>query len=57
MAELCKKCFIETWLELGEFKAYENGNLKIIMIEDTDFCEGCCEVTSVVLRVEGDYYE
>lgn len=48
MAELCKKCFIETWLTSSEKAQYQNGHLEIIETNDVDFCEGCCNITKVV---------
>lgn len=42
MAELCRKCFIETWLP----NAYDIEH--IVMSEDNDFCEGCMDCVPYV---------
>ncbi len=41
MAELCRKCFIETWSQY-----YDDISLleeDIVMSEDSELCEGCGE--------------
>lgn len=52
MAEFCKKCFIKKLLTSSEREDYNNGKLKIVMLEGSDFCEGCGEVAPVVNYIE-----
>lgn len=50
MAEFCKDCFrskILTYLENQIIK-----DEQIIMSEELDFCEGCCEWKPVVIGVK-----
>lgn len=42
MAELCRKCFIETWHP----NAYDIEH--IVMSNDNDFCEGCMDCVPYV---------
>ena len=42
MAELCRKCFIETWHP----NAYDIEH--IVMSEENDFCEGCLDCVPYV---------
>ena len=44
MAEFCKECFLE-------IEGYHNDK-KIVMSEDEDFCEGCNEWKTVVVRIK-----
>ena len=46
MAELCKKCFIETWHP----NAYDIEH--IVMSEDNDFCEGCMDCVPYVDHID-----
>lgn len=49
MAELCRKCFIETWHP----NAYDIEH--IVMSEDNDYCEGCMDCVPYVDYIdEGD---
>lgn len=54
MAEFCKKCFVEKILNTSEQMDYYKGKLKIIMFEDSDFCEGCGEIAQVVNYVTSE---
>lgn len=54
MAELCKKCFIKTWLTVPEMKRYEDGKLRIIETDYNDFCEGCLAIGPVVDYIEDE---
>ena len=46
MAELCRKCFIETWHP----NAYDIEH--IVMSEDNDFCEGCMDCVPYVDHID-----
>ena len=46
MAELCRKCFIETWHP----NAYDIEH--IVMSEDNDFCEGCMDCVPYVNYID-----
>ena len=46
MAELCRKCFIETWHP----NAYDIEHL--VMSEENDFCEGCMDCVPYVSRID-----
>ena len=48
MAELCKKCFIETWHP----SQYDIDH--IVMSEDNCFCEGCMSWGQYVDRISTD---
>ena len=48
MAELCRKCFIETWHP----NAYDLEH--IVMSEDNDFCEGCMDCVPYVDYIDDD---
>lgn len=61
MAELCRKCFIETWHP----NAYDIDH--IVMSDDNDFCEGCMDCVPYVdyidtselrrVRTANDFYQ
>lgn len=46
MAELCRKCFIETWFP----NAYDIEH--IVMSDDNDFCEGCMDCIPYVDHID-----
>lgn len=46
MAELCRKCFIETWRP----NAYDLEH--IVMSEENDFCEGCVDCVPYVDHID-----
>lgn len=46
MAELCRKCFIETWYP----NAYDIEH--IVMSEDNEFCEGCVDCVPYVDHID-----
>lgn len=46
MAELCRKCFIETWHP----NAYDRHH--ILMSEENEFCEGCMDCVPYVSSID-----
>lgn len=46
MAELCLKCFIETW----RHNAYDQAH--IVMSEENEFCEGCLDCVPYVDHID-----
>lgn len=46
MAELCRKCFIETWFP----NSYDRQH--IVMSDDNEFCECCCDCVPYVDHID-----
>lgn len=48
MADFCKDCFIKKMITPSDNITEE----MLVMSDNLDFCEGCCEIKPIVIAVE-----